>query len=70
MKKDVNWCVVFLFIVGALFFILGAFDEDTHNRVIELFISGFYFIYGISTIIYNEIEQTKKEIMDELKKSK
>ena len=70
MKNDVNWSAVFLFIVGFLFFILGAFDEDTHSRVIELFISGFYFIYGISTTIYNEIEQTKKEIMDELKKLK
>ena len=70
MKRDVNWSVVFLFIVGTLFFILGVSDEDAHGRVIELFISGFCFMYGFSVSIIEEINTLKKEIMDELKKSK
>ena len=70
MKRDIDWSVVFLFIVAFLFFILGVFDEDTHNTVIELFISGFYLIYGLSVIVCSEIKQTKEEIMDELKKLK
>lgn len=70
MKRDIDWSVVFLFIVAFLFFILGVSDEDTHSTVIELFISGFYFIYGLSVVICDKIEQTKKEIMDELKKLK
>lgn len=70
MKRDVNLTVVFLFIVGFLFFVLGVFAEDTHDRVVDLFISGFYFIYGYSSSIESKIEQTKKEIMDELKKLK
>lgn len=68
MKRNVNWFVVFLFIVGFLFFVLGVFDEDIRDKVVDLFISGFYIIYGFSTDIESKIEQTKKEIMGELKK--
>lgn len=68
MKRNVNLFVILFFIVGFLFFVLGIFDEDTHDRVVNLFISGFYFIYGFSSAIEDKIEQTKKEIMDELKK--
>lgn len=70
MKRDVNWTIVFLFIVGFLFFILSFSAEDIHDKVVDLFISGFYFIYGYSSAIESKIEQTKKEIMDELKKLK
>jgi hypothetical protein len=70
MKRDINWSVVFLFIVGFLFFILSFSAEDIHDKVVDLFISGFYFIYGFSSAIEDKIEQTKKEIMDELKKLK
>ena len=69
MKQGVNWNVVLLFIGGFLFFIFSLFDEDTHSRVIDLFVSGYYFIYGFSSCIERKIEQAKKEIMDELKKS-
>ena len=70
MKKDINWSVVFFFIVGFLFFVLGVTTEDTNDRIVDIFISGFYFIYGFSIAIESKIEQTKKEIMDELKKLK
>ena len=68
MKKDINWSVVFFFIVGFLFFILGISTEDTNDRIVDIFISGFYFIYAFSTVIESKIDETKKEIMDELKK--
>lgn len=70
MKRDVNWSVVFLFIVGLLFFILSVSAEDIQDKVVDLFISGFYFIFAFSSAIESKIEQTKKEIMDELKKLK
>lgn len=70
MKRNVNWPVVFFFIVGFLFFVLGITTEDTNDRIVDIFISGFYFIYGFSSAIESKIEQTKKEIMDELKKLK
>ena len=70
MKRNVNWPVVFFFIVGFLFFVLGVTTEDTNDRIVDIFISGFYFIYGFSSAIESKIEQTKKEIMDELKKLK
>jgi hypothetical protein len=70
MKSDVNWTVVFLFIVGFLFFILSFSAEHNLDKVMDLFISGFYFIYAFSSAIESKIEQTKKEIMDELKKLK
>ena len=67
MKRDIDWSVVFLFIVAALFFVLGvSMDGD----VMLLFISGFYFMYGFSVSIIEEIKTLKKEIMDELKKLK
>ena len=68
MKRDVNWPVVFFFIVGFLFFVLGVTTEDTNDRIVDIFISGFYFIYGFSVAIEDKIEHAKKEIMDELKK--
>ena len=70
MKRGVNWYVVFLLIVGFLFFVLGISTEDTNDRIVDLFISGFYFIYGFSAVIESKIDETKKEIMDELKKLK
>ena len=70
MKRDVNWLVILFFIVGFLFFILGIFTEDTNDIIVNLFISGFYFINAFSSVIESKIDQTKKEIMDELKKLK
>lgn len=51
MKSNVNWTVVFLFIVGFLFFILSVSAEDIHDKVVDLFISGFYFIFAFSSAI-------------------